>query len=99
MILVVGAVWGFLLLSAIIVINQNYEVFRAFAGTADGGYLALGLIAAILGSLLVIAVMLLSGILQSLGGRSMPKRWATLFGVGLGGASASLTLRFMPVVL
>ena len=94
----VGWVWGLLLCSAVIIVNQNYEAFKAFtdAGNAE---ISLAIIAFIFGSLFIIAVILLSGVLQMLAGRKMPGRWKTLFGVAIGVTSASVTLRFFPVVL
>jgi hypothetical protein len=93
-----GWIWGLLFTGATIVVNQNYEAFKAFTD-AGNSVISLAILAFILGSLFIVAVMIISGLLQGFAGRKMPRRWATLVGVGLGVACASFALKMMPVTL
>ena len=98
MALVFGFGWGLAVIGAVIFANQNYAQVRALVDSGGNApIIVLAVAGAVALSLLIFAVMVVSGGLQSLAGRRMPTRWSIVIGFLLGGATASLAVRMLEV--
>jgi hypothetical protein len=93
-----GLLWGTAVFGLVLLANQNYEALKAFVDAEPNGRLFVLAGAGFVGiSLLIIAVMFLSGVLQALAGRRMPARWLTIFGFVIGLAAATTAVQFIEI--